>query len=141
LLGRQNQAFDAVASVRLLARVERVGSFDVASEVSSGPSSTETVPDNNRAVRTVDASAYAGSRPRGRVLLKLVSAKPRLVVVRVTGLGPDDARAVVVNKERVGTLAPGAERTITFRFKKPQRSFTIEQRSASSSATSIDVGF
>jgi hypothetical protein len=141
LLGRQNQAFDAVASVRLLVRIDRPGAFPVTAEASSGPSSTDVIPDNNAAGRVVFARQYTGSRPYGRVHLKLVSATPRKVVVRLTGLGPDDAQGVVVDRERVGRLSPAEERTLVFRYPRPKMRVTISERDAYSSGQSINIFF
>jgi uncharacterized repeat protein (TIGR01451 family) len=124
LLGRFNQAFDHVASVRLLVRAERPGAFSVGA-TASAPTATETIPDNNTVERPVVVGAYHGVRPQGRVLAKLVSATPRTAVVRVTGLGPDPAQRVVVNGTTIGSLAPGVEHTTTIRFAKARRQYTV----------------
>ena len=124
LLGRFNQAFDHVASVRLLVRSERAATFTVGA-TASAPTSIETIPDNNTVERPVVVGAYDGVRPHGRVLAKLVSATLRKAVVRVTGLGPDPAQRVVVNGKAIGSLAPGVEHTTTIRFARPRRRYSI----------------
>jgi len=124
LLGRFNQAFDHVASVRLLVRAEHAGTFPVRADASA-PTAIETIPDNNSIERSVAVGAYDGARPHGRVLAKLVSATTRKAVVRVTGLGPDSVQRVTVNGKAIGSLAPGAEHTTTIRFAKPRRRYVI----------------
>jgi len=124
LLGRFNQAFDHVASVRLLVRAERAGTFAVRAEASA-PTAIETIPDNNSVERSVVVATYDGVRPHGRVLVKLVSATTRKAVVRVTGLGPDPVQRVTVNGKTIGSLAPGAEHTTTIRFAKPRHRYLI----------------
>jgi uncharacterized repeat protein (TIGR01451 family) len=124
LLGRFNQAFDQVASVRLLVRAEHAGTFTVGA-AASAPTATETIPDNNTVERPVTVRVYDGTRPHGRVLAKLVSATLRKAVVRVTGLGPDPAQRVVVNGTAIGSLAPGVEHTTTIRFAKPRHRYSI----------------
>ena len=124
LLGRFNQAFDHVASVRLLVRAEQAGAFTVGA-TASAPTATETIPDNNTVERPVTVGAYDRARPHGRVLAKLVSATTRKAVVRVTGLGPDPAQPVVINGKAIGSLAPGVEHTTTIRFAKPRHRYSI----------------
>ncbi len=124
LLGRFNQAFDYVASVRLLVRAEHAGTFTVGA-TASAPTATETIPDNNTVERPVTVGAYDGARPHGRVLAKLVSATLRKAVVRVTGLGPDPAQRVAVNGKTIGSLAPGVEHTTTIRFATPRHRYSI----------------
>jgi uncharacterized repeat protein (TIGR01451 family) len=137
LLGRFNQAFDHVASVRLLVRAERAATFTVAA-TASAPTAIETIPDDNTVERPAAVGPYDAARPHGRVLAKLVAATPRKAVVRVTGLGPDPAQRVVVNGKTIGSLAPGVEHLTTIRFAKPRRRYSISV-AYPGGATDLDV--
>ena len=137
LLGRFNQGFDHVASVRLLARAERAGTFSVRAEASAR-TAIETIPDDNTLERAVTIGVYDGVRPHGRVLAKLGPATARKAVVRVTGLGPDPVQRVRVDGKAIGSLAPGAEHTTTIRFVKARRRYSISVEYAGG-GTDLDV--
>lgn len=141
LVGRGNQALhDNVVSVRLLARIDEPGSYEI-SATASAPTATETIPGDNSTSRSFAADAYDGPRPFARVLLKLVSATPKKVVVRVTALGPDRARNVELNGRRLGDLTPGTERASTFLFERRVKSFSVVESHAGATQTALDVDF
>lgn len=121
LMGYRNLAHDAHATVRYVLRVDAPGPLAASAHVSSATLALEIVPENNDASATVDAAAFAGTRPSSDLALTLVAVKKRVVTVRVLNLGPDAAERAGVGGKTLGRLEAGDERVVSLRFAKPGR--------------------